>query len=159
MGGEGLRVHLQELAKYPSGRYIIAHCTKGDLIFLLVGLYGPNYDDPQLYQCLSSKLAVWGGFPQIWAGDFNCVLDLTVDRSSGLPRKPSAAAQTRTTMAADTGLVDIWRHKFPMEGGYTHYSAVNDLHTCIDYWLVDPEPTYIVPDPGHIQTMNQCSTH
>ncbi|KAJ1196784.1 hypothetical protein NDU88_000648 [Pleurodeles waltl] len=46
------------------------------------------------------------------------------------------AAGVITDIAAGIGLIDIWRHKFPMVEGYTYYFAVHNLHKCIDYWLV-----------------------
>ncbi|KAJ1177668.1 hypothetical protein NDU88_002920 [Pleurodeles waltl] len=129
-------LHLQEVEKVPNGSYIVALCSNGTVMFLLVGIYGPNFDNPQFYYDLAAKAGGWGGYPQVWGGDFNCTLDPLLDRSGGAHRRPASAARVLKEIAEELGLVDIWRRRHPTQGGYTYYSAAHNLHTQIDLWLV-----------------------
>ncbi|KAJ1187115.1 hypothetical protein NDU88_003894 [Pleurodeles waltl] len=64
----------------PGGRYVVACCNVQTFSFLLIGIHGPNYDDPQFYRELALRANSWGGQPQHWCGDFNCTLDPSLDR-------------------------------------------------------------------------------
>ncbi|KAJ1208985.1 hypothetical protein NDU88_004364 [Pleurodeles waltl] len=48
-----------------------------------LGIYGPNYDDPQFYRDLAAQAMKWGDLPQLWCGDFNCTLSPALDRLGG----------------------------------------------------------------------------
>ncbi|KAJ1215484.1 hypothetical protein NDU88_003092 [Pleurodeles waltl] len=52
--GEG--ISLQEMCADPAGRYVVAKYTIGKCMLLVVGVYGPNYDDPKFYNDLSTRL-------------------------------------------------------------------------------------------------------
>ncbi|KAJ1142227.1 hypothetical protein NDU88_008554 [Pleurodeles waltl] len=74
-------ISLREVAADPGAWYVVAHCSGSVLSFLLMDIYGPNYDDPQFYSDLAVRADSWGGLPQLWCGDFNCTLNPTLDRS------------------------------------------------------------------------------
>ncbi|KAJ1101096.1 hypothetical protein NDU88_006169 [Pleurodeles waltl] len=49
-------ISLQKVCADPAGRYVVANCIIGNCVVLVVGVYGPNYDDPNFYYDLSSRL-------------------------------------------------------------------------------------------------------
>uniref|UniRef100_A0A3Q2ZBS8 Endonuclease/exonuclease/phosphatase domain-containing protein n=1 Tax=Kryptolebias marmoratus TaxID=37003 RepID=A0A3Q2ZBS8_KRYMA len=50
--------------------------------FILANVYAPNVDDPSFFGQLEKKLMDLGNYPIIAAGDFNEVMDMTLDRSA-----------------------------------------------------------------------------
>ena len=58
----------------PEGRYIILHITANDVHFILVNLYGPNKDSPDLCVNLFVKLDEIGNSHIILTGDMNIVV-------------------------------------------------------------------------------------
>ncbi|KAJ1107642.1 hypothetical protein NDU88_005032 [Pleurodeles waltl] len=84
---------------------------------LLVGEYGPNYDDSQFYYSLSARLAQWTGVLQLQGGDFNCVLCPESDRCRGLrgitlPKHVGVHSSIRNRLAQlDLELAELeWQH-------------------------------------------------
>ncbi|KAJ1186431.1 hypothetical protein NDU88_003212 [Pleurodeles waltl] len=108
-----LGLRLQEVETDPNGRYIVVRCGNGAATFLFVGIYGPNFDNPKFYYDLAAKAGNWGGFPQVWEGDFNCTLDPLLNRSGGARRRPASAARALKEIAEELGLVDLWRCRHP----------------------------------------------
>ncbi|KAJ1118805.1 hypothetical protein NDU88_006992 [Pleurodeles waltl] len=45
-----------------------------------LGVYGPNYDDPQFYRDLAVQAMKWRDLPQLWCGNFNGSLSPALDR-------------------------------------------------------------------------------
>ncbi|KAJ1187032.1 hypothetical protein NDU88_003811 [Pleurodeles waltl] len=112
----------------PGRQYVAEQCNGRALTFLLIGIYGPNYDDPQFYRDLAAQAERWGDLPQLWCGDFNCTLTPKVDRSGGRTRSPAAAARAILDIAANMGLVDVWRDRY-LERLYTLFGSPRLVHT------------------------------
>ncbi|KAJ1098271.1 hypothetical protein NDU88_003387 [Pleurodeles waltl] len=108
----------QEVCADLSGRYVVAKCIIGNRALLVVGVYGPNYDNPSFYYNLSTWLQKWADLLQLWGRDPNCVLNPNRDRLSG----PSRVARGLTKISSREGMFDVWAHRCPTILGYTHYS-------------------------------------
>ncbi|KAJ1140783.1 hypothetical protein NDU88_007121 [Pleurodeles waltl] len=99
VGGIGLR----EVCSDPTGRYVVAKCIIGNRALLVVGVYGPNYNNPSFYYNLSARLQQWADLPQLWGGDLNSVLNPDRDLSLGSPRRPSRAARALAEILSRDG--------------------------------------------------------
>ncbi|KAJ1125509.1 hypothetical protein NDU88_003938 [Pleurodeles waltl] len=70
------------------GCHVAAQCQAEHSAVLSVGIYSPSYADPQFYYTLQAELAQYGDLPQIWGGDFNCVMSPDLGCSRDLPDAP-----------------------------------------------------------------------
>ena len=65
--------------------------------------------------------------------DFNCVLDVALDRS--FPPLPRTTATSNAAGLKDWltqwHLCDVWRHRYRQDRVYSFYSALHGLHVCI----------------------------
>jgi len=73
----------------------------------------------------------------IIAGDFNCVLDLYLDRSSTRRAERSNSSLFLNTFINNTNLSDIWRIANPTGRDYSFYSESHNSYSRIDYFLID----------------------
>lgn len=73
----------------------------------------------------------------IIGGDFNCVLDAYLDRSSAKRAPHSNSRIFLNAFINNYNLVDIWRLFHPTERDYTFHSQVHNIYTRIDYFLVE----------------------
>ncbi|KAJ1209505.1 hypothetical protein NDU88_004883 [Pleurodeles waltl] len=80
-----LAVEFEGVEVDPGGRYVVAKCKGRALTFILIGIYGPNYDDPLFYRDLAAQVKKWRDVPQLWCGDFNFILSPALDRSGVEP--------------------------------------------------------------------------
>lgn len=93
-----------------------------------------NYDDPDFVKKVFDLIPDMSQTNLIVGGDFNCVLDAYLDRSSS---KRAPQSSSRNTFINNSNLVNIWRLFHPTERDYTFHSQVHNLYTCIDYFLVE----------------------
>ena len=105
---------------------------------LLANIYAPNSgphkfkNRKQVFQEISDKI---NDFPEVecvvLGGDFNCVLDTELDRSSFVSYK-EAAAKHLNDLLERHNLEDIWRTLHPTEYDYTFHSGSAISLSCID---------------------------
>lgn len=96
----------------PSGRYIILNGTIVSTQVSLICVYAPNGDDPSFYQNLFLSISSYPG-QYIIGGDFNCVLDPTQDRSTGIDTSHQQTRKIIKKFMSDLNLIDIWRYLNP----------------------------------------------
>lgn len=65
-----------------NGRFVIVTGKLYGNLVALVNLYGPNWDNPQFFSGLIGKLPDLNSHLLILGGDFNCMLQPTLDKSS-----------------------------------------------------------------------------
>lgn len=85
---ESVPFSVHNIIKDKKGRYLI---IQGSMLLEnlnLVHVYGPNSDDPGFYEELFLLLSKLPG-QYIIAGDFNCTLDPSLDRSTGVDHSHS----------------------------------------------------------------------
>ena len=74
----------------------------------LVNLYGPNTDDPNYFVNLFLTLSTLAGHYVI-AGDFNCTLNPSMDRSTGADQSHNRCRAVIHHFINEYSLLDIWR--------------------------------------------------
>ncbi|KAJ1154117.1 hypothetical protein NDU88_006873 [Pleurodeles waltl] len=108
---------LRKVVADPGGRYIVTRCEGSVAPFLLVGIYGPSFDNPHFYYDLATKVDSWGGLSQIW-GEASTVRWTLRFKDRGGDRRLEAAARAVMKVASDLGMVNAWRDRHPGKGGY-----------------------------------------
>lgn len=89
-------------------------------------LYGPNSDEPTFFQSFFSAITDLTDCPVITAGDFNTVLDPSIDRSDNSRSKLTwQSTSTIKQFISDHGLADSWRQQHPSSREYSFYSPVH----------------------------------
>lgn len=122
----------------PNGRYVIVSGLIFSVHITLLNLYGPNYDDPSFFRKVFNLLPNLSNTHLIIGGDFNLVLDPTLDRTPArsvghLPNSTS----TLNELTNSYDLVDIWRLNHPTDTQYTFFSNVHSSYSRIDFFLAD----------------------
>lgn len=80
---KSIPLRIDKITKDPKGRFLIVQGNILSTRINLVNVYGPNDDNPDFYNDLFLRISTMPG-KHIVAGDFNCVLEPSKDRSSGV---------------------------------------------------------------------------
>ena len=64
----------------PNGRYVIADIKVAEKVFTCINIYAPNDDCPQFFREIHNHMNQFQCDAIIYGGDFNCVLNLTLDK-------------------------------------------------------------------------------
>lgn len=126
---------IHNVIRDPAGRYIM---VQGTLLYEkinLINLYGPNEDDPKFYNNLFLTISNLSGH-YVVAGDFNCTLEPSKDRSSGFDNTHTRSRKTIHNFMKEFNLLDIWRYGNPDAMEYSCYSGTHKTHSQIDFFLV-----------------------
>ena len=65
------------------GRFIILNINCNDMLFELINIYGHNVDNVSLFSKLESYISNHEWDSIIWGGDFNFVMNLSLDKVGG----------------------------------------------------------------------------
>ena len=120
------------------GRLQIIHFSFHSISFQLINLYGPNQKKPGLEFFQSILPLVDLSLPTLICGDFNTVVDPTIDRNGCNPTSPWAYnwPQSLATLTTDMDLVDIWRTRHPTQRSYTWSRAGGQVASRLDMiWI------------------------
>ncbi len=121
----------------PNGRYVFVDIKVCDKIYTCVNIYAPNDDCPQFFVQIDNILDQFHGENIIYGGDFNCVLNLSLDKKGGRPRTNFKARSEIMNCMDKRCLVDIWRDLNPDLKMFTWKSNNNPPIFCrLDYFLL-----------------------
>lgn len=102
----------------------------------LICAYAPNCFDQYFYDSLASLLLDLSEFELLIGGDFNAVWLHEIDRTGVTEsRDQQLSSKALRELAADHGLVDIWRVMNPSSRDFSFYSACHKTFSRIDYVL------------------------
>lgn len=120
-----------------NGRFVIVQGRLYNFPVVLVNIYAPNWVSPDFYKHLFSCIPESGTHYLILGGDFNTVLQPSLDRSK-IPAGPlSKSAHTIKTFCQSSGVVDLWRFKNPTLKEFSFFSTAHQTYSRIDFFLVD----------------------
>ena len=85
----------------------------------MASLYGPNRDEPDIYSDLLSKLKELKNRHVIIVGDWNLLLDPSVDGRNYQHVNTKKAKDSVRNLIAELNLIDIWRSENPELTKYT----------------------------------------
>ncbi|XP_063818782.1 uncharacterized protein LOC135056932 [Pseudophryne corroboree] len=125
-----------------AGRWLILVGKLNDSLCTLINIYAPNQNQATFFGRISAQLTSLGRGEVIMAGDFNEVLDASLDRSN--PPRPRSPHHPRPTLASlallnllKTHLLfDSFRVSEPLTRDYTFYSSVHKTYSRIDMILL-----------------------
>ncbi len=119
----------------PQGRFIILNELIVNIQVTLISIYAPNEDDPSFYQNLFYTISTYS-WQYVIGGDFNCVLDIQLDRSTGIDSTHLKSRKIIKKIVKDLHLTEIWRHLNPNKREYSCFSNTHKTYSRIDYFIV-----------------------
>ena len=119
------------------GRFVIVSGQLFNSLVTLVNVYAPNYDDCNFFTKLFSTIPGEDNYNLIIGGDFNCVLNTVLDRSSTRTQSLTKSAKVINDLMLQNGVSDIWRFKFSDKKAFSFFSNVHHTYTRIYYFLLD----------------------
>ena len=117
------------------GNYIFVTVTIMDRDFLIVSLYGPNRDDPEFYAELEERINDVGFENIIIGGDWNLVLDYTLDYYNYKHHNNIKAQEQVDNLMINLDLLDIWRELYPEMRRYTWRRNTPLQQSRLDFFL------------------------
>ena len=137
-----------------AGRFALCEFRFEDKLFCVVSLYAPNHN-PARDQFLD-QVSSWVDpvVPTVICGDFNTVLDHSLDRTGSVVSDTSRESTSILyRLFDDCCVIDIWRYLHPSSSGYTWmhpdcsvFSRI-DLVGCPYVWVPSVSSCEIVPCP------------
>lgn len=121
----------------PRGRYVIVTGKLYNKPVTPASVYAPNVDDEAFITSFFTALPNMDSHKLIIGGDFNLVLDPTIDRSSKKPSNISKSAKAIHTLMNTYKLFDPFRVLFPNTRKYSYFSPVYHSFSRIDFFLID----------------------
>ena len=118
------------------GNYIFVTVTIMDREFLIVSLYGPNRDDPEFYAELEERINDVGLENIIIGGDWNLVLDYTLDYYNYKHHNNIKAQEQVDNLMINLDLLDIWRELYPEMRRYTWRRNTPLQQSRLDFFLI-----------------------
>ena len=117
---KNLQFRLKSTYTDDNGRIALAHIELENEDLVLMSIYAPNADEPQFFSRISNIIQDYpSNDTKIIAGDFNLVLDDSIDRLGGSKISHLRARQELLSTIQRLDLVDIWRVKNPELREYT----------------------------------------
>ena len=117
-----------------NGRLLILDVLLGNQKVTLINVYGPNVDDSSFFSYVLEQLAHFDCESIIWGGDFNCVLDLNLDKKGGRQTAHYNSVNCINEIMDEFNLVDIWRLKNPNLSMFTWHSR--NVFCRLDFFLI-----------------------
>jgi hypothetical protein len=124
-----------------NGRYIILDIKVQDTHMLLVNVYAPcgkSSEQVPFYEKLYNilkDLYVNDKF-MIMGGDFNIIMNYSLDRAGGNVHQKAKAVDTVVKLMSHFDLSDIWRIRNPRLRKYTWRQRNPLIQSRLDYWLI-----------------------
>ena len=107
---------------------------------MLVNIYAPNEDDPAFFSNIDGIIGDQGDLPIIIAGDWNLVMDQSVDTYGYRRRNHPRAGDKVLEIMQQRDLVDIYRVRHMGERRYTWRVVNPDVKQArLDFFLISEE--------------------
>lgn len=97
----------------PLGRFVVVTGKLYNTPLILANIYAPNVDDERFFSTFFTSLPDLNTHILIMGGDFNCVLDPKLDRSSTKTQSLSKSAKLIRSFLNTFKITDPWRFKNP----------------------------------------------
>ena len=120
---------------YPPRFIIVSYKFASPVI--LINVYVPNYLDCKFFNKLFSTIPSDNDYNLIIGGEFNCVLNTILDRSSNKTQLLTKSAKIIDDFIAWNGVSDIWRFTFNSKRAFSFFSDVHHTYTQINYFFLD----------------------
>ena len=101
------------------GRFLALKVKVQNETMLLANIYAPNKDDPDFFREVFDLIDKIGVDRKIIGGDFNLVMDNSIDRTGRGPHKHQKAMEKINNLVEIMDLTDIWRFIKVEDPGFT----------------------------------------
>lgn len=138
------------------GRYALLDGLLDGQSILLGSIYAPNVEQDRFYDSLTGVLAQFTSIPWVLGGDYNCALNIALDRSHPPPPHSPARKQTERFQrwVAHWALVDTWRAHHPLSRIYSFHSIPHNLRVRLDRFLCSPS---LIPKVQHTDYLGRVT--
>ena len=107
--------------------------------FTILNIYAPNQDDPKCITTCLSELEEQQNDDRVMVGDFNCIVDNTLDKKGGgLTHSNKNMQELMKAYLEENGIIYIWRKQHPQQNSYTYHCKRGNeyIFARLDYFLV-----------------------
>ena len=119
------------------GRFVMLDVKMSDTIITLINVYAPNNDDPEFFINLFSMLSKHENADIIIGGDFNFVMDTSMDATNKDRKNNYKVERIVKEFMSELMLIDVWRLQNPETLTYTWSKKKPFTASRIDYFLVN----------------------
>ena len=148
---QGLNFKIIHINRDNEGRLLCLLVKVNNHIFKLVNVYAPIIPRERKQFFQSFKHVLKGKHHIILGGDFNCVVDISLDKSGGNDIYGNLASQNLVQVCNDHNLIDIFRKLHPHEQSYTWRNSLHNIFCRLDRFYISdsliPNVTYISQNP------------
>lgn len=116
----GLVYNIKAIKRDFEGRMLIIEVEIQNFMYLLCNIYSPNEDNPVFFVKVAEEMESFDNPNIIWGGDFNLVLNVSLDRHESKHNNEKAHLIITEYMEA-AQLNDIWRISHPNDKKYTWF--------------------------------------
>ncbi len=135
--GSNFHVDVKNVWKDSLGRKVLVNIEVDGDKYTLINVYGPNKDDAVFFSDIAKLIDEYCDGSLIIGGDFNTVLNISLDKIGGRPRTNFKARDEILTINTNYNLIDIWRHKNPNCKRFTWRSNTRPvIMTRLDFFLI-----------------------
>ena len=117
------------------GNKLVLDITINGKRMTLINIYGPNRDSPEFFAAIKSDIERFGN-PVILAGDFNLVLDPSIDSLNYKNINNPQARNKVMEVIADCSLIDCWRELNVEKQLFTWTRPNSNKRARLDYFLI-----------------------
>lgn len=118
------------------GRYVIVKGKIDNVLVTFANVYAPPESNRTFFKHLFDTIVSEGEGILVCAGDWNTILNYSLD-STSTKRHKSQRSKALRILIKETGMFDVWRNLRKLEKDFTHYSAVHRVHSRLDYFLMN----------------------
>lgn len=129
---------LHEKVEDTEGNKLILDITINKKRMTLINIYGPNKDSPDFFSNIKEDIDKFGN-NVILAGDFNLVLDPSIDTQNYLNVNNPQARTKVIDIISECGLVDCWRELNAEKLAYTWTRPNSNKRARLDFFLISEE--------------------
>ena len=127
---------VQKVERDENGNFIMISFRTMDKDLLLVNVYGPNKDNPEFYNDLTTRIKKYENPNVIAVGDWNIILDPTLDCDNYVHVNNPRSRESLETMMLDLGLADVWRDNNPEVKRFTWRRSNPLKQGRLDFFLI-----------------------
>ena len=121
-----------------SGRFVRVRLLRHGCTFVVVSLYAPNRRSDRISFFSSLTPFLDPGVPTLLCGDFNSVINPSLDRFNAVPNSQTDSPDQLLALFNDVSFVDVWRSYHPSQQSFSWLSPDGSRASHIDliyYWL------------------------
>lgn len=137
---------VKQTVKDKQGNYIILTIKTMNQEITLVNIYGPNNDNPQFYLTLQEKIRQLQNPKIIIGGDWNLVLNPSIDYYNYKHNNNVNAQKQVIDMIDQLELVDVWREVNPETLRYSWRRQTPPQQARLDFFLISENLITFVND-------------